>query len=207
MIPAVVRRLWPVLVAASLAAPAAIAQTAQKPAARPAAAGAAKPAAPAQKPAAAAAPGPIGGGAAVETVGDWTVYTAQRGRSKICYALTEPKARLPRSLDRDKAYLFVTVSPSENVRNEIALVMGFSTSETAPAQANVGTTQYLLVTKDKNAWLKNPAEENKAIATMAKGQSLVVNVQSRRGNKLTDRYSLNGFGPALDRARKECGGR
>ena len=195
----------------AFAGPAAFAQGTQKPAAgraAPAASERGRPAAtgqnrPAAKP---AAPGsPIGGGAAaVATLGDWTVYTAQRGRSKICYALTQPKERLPRTLTRDPAYLFVTVSPSENVRNEVALVMGFSTNDAVPAQASVGATSYALLTKEQNAWLKNPAEEGKAIATMSKGQALLVKVQSRRGDQLTDRYSLNGFGPALDRARKEC---
>jgi hypothetical protein len=39
---------------------------------------------------------------------------------------------------------------------------------------------------------------------MAKAQALLVKAQSRKGNQLTDRYSLQGFGPALERARKEC---
>jgi hypothetical protein len=31
-----------------------------------------------------------------------------------------------------------------------------------------------------------------------------VKAQSARGNQLTDRYSLSGFGKALEQARKEC---
>jgi hypothetical protein len=40
---------------------------------------------------------------------------------------------------------------------------------------------------------------------MSKASSVTVKAQSARGNQLTDRYSLNGFGPALERARRECG--
>lgn len=166
---------------------------------RPAAAGtAAQPAAPAGAP---------GGGTAalVGTFGDWAVYAAQAGRSKICYALAQPAERLPKNLNRDPAYLFVSFRPTENVRNEIALVMGFATKEDAPAEAAVGTAAFALLPKGASAWLRNPAEEGQAIAAMRRGQSFTVKVQSARGNALTDRYSLTGFGQALERAQAECG--
>jgi hypothetical protein len=173
------------------------------PAAKPAAAAGA--AATAAKPAQAqAATGP-GGSSLVASFGDWGVYTAQAGRSKICYALSQPKDRLPKNLNRDPAYLFVSFRPAENVRNEVALVLGFAARENGPAEAAIGTASYALLTKATNAWLKNPAEEGQAIGTMSKASSVTVKAQSARGNQLTDRYSLNGFGPALERARRECG--
>ena len=167
--------------------------------AKPAPAAAAKPA----QPQAQAATGP-GGSSLVATFGDWGVYTAQAGRSKICYALSQPKDRLPKNLSRDPAYLFVSFRPAENVRNEVALVLGFAARENGPAEAAIGTASYALLTKASNAWLKNPAEEGQAIGTMSKASSVTVKAQSARGNQLTDRYSLNGFGQALERARKEC---
>jgi hypothetical protein len=69
----------------------------------------------------------------------------------------------------------------------------------------MGSASYALIAKASNAWLKNPAEEAQAIATMAKSGSLTVKMQSARGSSLTDRYSLSGFGKALEHARKECG--
>jgi hypothetical protein len=140
----------------------------------------------------------------VATVEDWAVYTAQSGRSKICYALAQPQQRLPTGLSRNPAYLFVSVRPSENVRNEVALVLGFATKDGAPAEAAVGSTSFALLTKGGSGWLRNAAEEPQAIATMSRGQSLTVKAHSARGNTLTDRYSLKGFGPAVERARKEC---
>lgn len=154
-----------------------------------------------------AAPAAVPGGASatvVATFADWSVYTAQAGRSKICYALTQPKDRAPKNLNRDPAYLFVSFRPAQNIRNEVAIVMGFAAKADAPAEAVIGNASYALLTQAENAWLKNPAEESQAIGAMTKGQNLTVKVQSQRGNKLTDRYSLNGFGQALERARKEC---
>ena len=183
------------------AKPAAKPASAAKPAAAAAGAGAA--AAAAAKPAQAAT-GP-GGASLVNSYGDWGVYTAQTGRSKICYALSQPQDRLPKNLNRDPAYLFVSFRPAENVRNEVALVLGFTAKENGPATAAVGNTSYALITKASNAWLKNPAEEGQAIATMAKSGTVTVKTQSARGSSLTDRYSLNGFSKALEQARKECG--
>jgi hypothetical protein len=172
-----------------------------KPAAA-AAAGAAAGAAAAARPAQAAT-GP-GGASLVTSYGDWGVYTAQTGRSKICYALSQPKDRLPKNLNRDPAYLFVSFRPAENVKNEVALVLGFAAKENGPAEAAVGNASYALITKATNAWLKNPAEEGQAISTMARSGTMTVKTQSARGSSLTDRYSLNGFSKALEHARKEC---
>jgi hypothetical protein len=179
--------------------PAAATNAAPRPAPNSAAAPAAQP-----RPATTATSGPAAGANLIATLGDWAVYTAQSGRSKICYALAQPQQRLPAGLNRDPAYLFVSMRPAENVRNEVALVMGFTTRDTAPAEAVIGTTTFALLTKGGSAWLKNPAEEAQAIASMVRGQSLTVRVQSARGNALTDLYSLNGFAQAVDRARREC---
>lgn len=172
-------------------------------AAKPAAAAAGAAGAAAAAKGAQASTGP-GGATLLASYGDWGVYTAKTGRSEICYALSQPKDRQPKNLSRDPAYLFVSFRPAENVKNEVAVVLGFAAKDNGPAEAVIGKATYALLTKDTNAWLKNPAEEGQAIGTMAKSQSVVVKAQSARGNQLTDRYSLNGFGQALERARKEC---
>ncbi|MGF9756155.1 hypothetical protein AAII07_13190 [Microvirga sp. 0TCS3.31] len=152
------------------------------------------------KPAKASSPG----GSLVTSYGDWEVYMAQSGRSKICYALSRPKDWAPKTASRDPAYLFVSFRPAENVKNEVAFEFGFTAKENGPAEVSVGNTSYALVAKATNAWLKNPAEEGQAIATMAKSGTMTVKTQSARGSSLTDRYSLNGFNKALEHARKEC---
>lgn len=159
---------------------------------------------PAAKPAAAASVPGGGQATLVATFNDWSAYTAQTGRSKICYALSLPKSRTPANLKDTPAYLFVSFRPAENVRNEVATVLGFDTKESGPAEAAIGGTSYPLVTKGKNAWMKNQAEEPQAIANMSKAQNVVVSATSARGNKTGDRYSLAGFAQALDRAKKEC---
>ena len=52
--------------------------------------------------------------------------------------------------------------------------------------------------------LKDPAQEGQVVTAFQRGAKLVVNVESRRGNKLTDEYSLSGFTQAWKRVNDEC---
>jgi hypothetical protein len=147
-----------------------------------------------------------GGGQAtlLATFNDWGAYATGQGRTKVCYALSQPKDRQPKDLKRDPAYLFVSLRPADNVRNEIAFRMGFATKDGGPAEAVIGTATYALITKGTDAWIRNPAEESQVVGHMSKGKDLTVKATSGRGNPATDRYSLSGFAQAFDRARKEC---
>lgn len=148
---------------------------------------------------------PAGGQATLlASFGDWGAYATAAGKNRICYALSQPKDRQPASLQRDPGYIFVSFRPAEGVKNEIAVMMGFPTKDGGAGEATIGTTKFNLVTKDKNAWVKNPAEEPQVVAAMGKAQTLLVKASSARGNQSTDRYSLHGFGDALARVRKEC---
>lgn len=182
------------------AAPALAQQEAAKPAARP------KPAAK-PKPAAAkpdAKSGVPGGAKLVASFGDWGAYTAQNGRSKMCYALSEPKTRSPATIKDTKAYLFVSFRPAEQVRNELAVVLNFKTKDKGPGSLAIGNVSYDLITMGENAWIKTPTDEASAIGTMTRGGTLVLQATSARGNKTTDRYSLTGFSQALDQAKRDC---
>lgn len=144
------------------------------------------------------------GATLVATFGDWGAYTAQSGKSKICYALSEPKGRTPATLKDTKAYLFVSFRPADSVRNELASVLNFKTKEGGAASLGIGATSFDLVTRGENAWIKTQADEATAIGAMGKGGAVIVQATSARGNKTSDRYSLTGFSQALDRAKRDC---
>jgi len=160
------------------------------------------------KPGAKPAPGSAspGGGQAtlVQSYGDWGVYTTPSGKAKVCYALSQPKARTPSNLKDLPGYFFNATRPAEKVRNEISLIMNFDLKEGVDHQAVMGRDQYVLVAKGKNLWVKNPAEEGKVLESMKRANDLVVKGASAKGNATSDRYSLKGFGDALDRVQKEC---
>lgn len=148
--------------------------------------------------------GKPGGATLVATFADWGAYTATSGQGKICYALSEPKARSVANLKDTKAYLFVSFRPAEKVQNEIASVLNFKTKPDSAASLAVGSSTFGLVTVNENAWLATAAEEGTAIGAMSKGGSATVQTVSAKGTKVSDRYSLSGFAQALERARRDC---
>lgn len=170
----------------------------------------------AQRPAAQAAA--AGNQAALlESAGAWGAYASQQGPAgKICYALSQPKDRLPKGLNRDPAYLYVSIRPRERVKGEISFVLGFPVKSTRvpntnppvinyePGEATIAQRTFALVTKGDKAWLRNPAEEAAFIAALREGADLSVKLTSARGNALTDVYSLSGFSKSWDRTQKEC---
>lgn len=145
-----------------------------------------------------------GGAKLVASFGDWGAYTAQNGRSKMCYALSEPKSRSPASIKDTKAYLFVSFRPAERIRNELAVVLNFKTKDKGPGSLVIGDTTYELITMGENAWVKAANDEAAAIGSMSKGSTLTLQATSARGNKTTDRYSLTGFTQALEQAKRDC---
>lgn len=152
------------------------------------------------RPAAANANGPF----KIETFGDWTAAFTGQGKAKVCYAISEPKERLPKGLNRDPASIFVSTRIGDGAKNEIAIRLGFSAKPKEDGVLTIGTTNFALLTEDKNAFLKNPAQEAQLLDAMRKGQAVTVKVNSVRGNATTDRYQLRGFGQAVDRMAKEC---
>ena len=140
----------------------------------------------------------------IATYGDWGAYTSGKDKSKVCYALSQPKERLPKGLNRDPAYVFIANRPGDGARNEFSIIAGYGMKPGSSASAAVGPANFQMLTKDKSAWLKNAAEEAQLLDAMKKGRDLVIKGTSAKGNETTDRYSLSGMAQAIDRAQKEC---
>jgi invasion protein IalB len=136
--------------------------------------------------------------------GDWGVYVSLTPKTKICYALSQPKDRQPNGLKRDPGYFFISTRPGENVHNEVSVVVGFAIKEGADATVNVDNAAFSFFTKNDGAWMKNAAEEARLIDALRKGRDFTVKSTSLRGNATNDRYSLSGIGQALDRVDQEC---
>jgi hypothetical protein len=139
----------------------------------------------------------------LENYHDWGAYMAQ-GKEKTCYALASPKERAPSTAKRDHAYVFISSRPSENVRNEVSIIMGFAMKDNSDAKAEIGSASYELIGKGTNAWIKNAAKEPQFVDDLKRGSKLIVKAPFSKGNVSTDTYSLAGLSQALDRVHKEC---
>jgi hypothetical protein len=167
--------------------------------------------------------------ALVASYGDWSVFQSQAGKSHICYTLAQPKERTPADLKRDPAYAFISERPGERVRNEVSFMMGFevgaapapteskdkkkadakdkkSKNEVISPTAVIGDTEFELLPKGNNVWVKNAAQESQLIDEMRKGAKLTIKAASKKGNVTIDSYSLAGFRQAIERALKDCPG-
>ncbi len=142
--------------------------------------------------------------ALVGQFGDWGAFATPQSKARTCYALSQPKTRMPANLTRDPAYIFVSHRPAERVRNEIAIIMGFDVKPDSKPMAEIGDEKFELVAKGPYLWLRNASDEAKFIAGIRKGGWLVLKAHSLRNHLTTDTYSLSGTAQALDRSIKEC---
>lgn len=140
----------------------------------------------------------------VSQYGDWGVYVGQAQNNKVCFALSQPKERLPANLNRDPGYIFISTRPADNVRNEFSILAGYPMKEDVDPQVQVGTDSFVLYARKEGAWIRNVAEEGRLIESIRRGRDLVMKSTSSRGNATTDRYSLSGAAQALDRVAQEC---
>jgi invasion protein IalB len=138
--------------------------------------------------------------------GDWGAYTAAPEGKKVCFALAKPKSSTtnPAGRSRDPAYIFISTRPSEKVRNEISVIIGYPFKSSSDATAEVGSTRFAMYTEKDGAWIKNVTEEARLIDAMRKGSDLTIKGTSSRGTQSTDQYSLKGVSQAIERVEQEC---
>lgn len=138
--------------------------------------------------------------------GAWGAYTASPGGKKVCFALAKPTTSKtdPPNRPRDPVYVFVSTRPSEKVKNEFSLMMGYGLKPGSEASAEIGNTQFALYTQGDGAWVKNAAEEDRLVDALRKGADVTVKGTSARGTETTDVFSLKGITQALDRVAQDC---
>lgn len=136
--------------------------------------------------------------------GDWGVYVGGSQAAKVCFALSQPRERVPAGLNRDPGYIFISTRPADNVRGEFSVILGFPLKEDADPSVQIGSDSFALYARQSGAWIRNVAEEARLIDAMRKGRDLEMKSTSARGNVTTDRYSLSGVAQALDRVAQEC---
>ncbi|HMJ44039.1 MAG TPA: invasion associated locus B family protein [Pseudolabrys sp.] len=136
----------------------------------------------------------------------WGAYKATPGGKKVCFALAKPTSATtdPANKKRDPSYAFISTRPSEKVKNEVSVIVGYPQKSGIDASAAIGSTTYVMYTQNDGAWVKNAADEAKMVSAMRNGGELVVKSESGRATKSTDVFSLKGIGPALDKVAEEC---
>lgn len=140
----------------------------------------------------------------VGTFKDWSTYAYSDKKAKVCYVASQPKSQEPKGVNRDPAYFMVTARPTENVRNEVSTIIGYTFKSGSKVTVDIDGQKFTMFTKGDGAWIENAAEESAMIDAMKKGHAMVVTGTSSRGTVTTDNYSLSGISASLDALVKSC---
>ena len=157
-------------------------------------------------PAFAANADPTGQATLLGQIGDWGAYKANPGGKEVSNPLAKPSSAEtePPGRSRDPSYAFVSTRPTEHVKNEVSIIVGYPQKSGVDATATIGSASYVLYTQNDGAWVKNAAEESQMVDAMRKGSDMVVKSESTHGTKTTDTYSLKGISDALAKVAAEC---
>jgi len=136
---------------------------------------------------------------------DWEAYAGTEGRSKVCYAVTQPSKKEPANVRRGEVYLFVTHRPGDREQNAINVKAGYTYKPGSTVNAAIGNQTFGMYVKDDTAWNRTGQDDRSMVQAMIKGATLVVRGTSDRGTATTDTFSLKGFSAAHQAIDKACG--
>lgn len=141
----------------------------------------------------------------VGTFGDWHVQTYEEGGAKVCLMWSQPTKAEGDYTQRGEVYAYVTHRPARQRLNEVSLSMGYPLKKDGVLDIIIGEQKYALFTQGDTAWNRTPAEDEKMVAAMKAGATLIARGVSSRGTRTTDTYSLGGFTKAHAATSKACG--
>lgn len=138
------------------------------------------------------------------TFKDWEVHSYQEGGGKVCNMFSKPTESEGDYSQRGDVYIFVTNRPSEGIKDEFSVQIGYTFKTGAPAFAVVSSAKLELFTQEDFAWLHEDKKQKSLIRAMRGGASITVEGISSRGTKTKDVFSLSGFTAAHNLLGSAC---
>lgn len=136
---------------------------------------------------------------------DWEAYAGTEGRSKVCYAVTQPSKKEGKVAKRGEVYLFVTQRPGDNQRDVVNVKAGYNYKPSSTVNAAIGNQDFAMYIKNDTAWNRTSDDDKSMVQAMIKGAAMTVRGTPERGGGTTDTYSLKGFTAAYQAINKACG--
>ncbi|MDA8653750.1 invasion associated locus B family protein [Alphaproteobacteria bacterium] len=148
---------------------------------------------------------------AVGTFQYWTVYTDDTGAAPVCYAVSQPRKKLPVGAKRGDIFLTITHRPGDGVRYEPGLRIGYPISPKSDPIAQVDNNRFRFFSgahaktgADEWAWIEDIDQTSQLIEALRKGSTLTFSATSQRGTQTKDTYSLMGFTRAMEALDEAC---
>lgn len=132
--------------------------------------------------------------------GDWGAF--RDPATPRCYAIAEAQ---PTSARRDfAAFASVGTWPRRNVRGQVHFRMSRRLAENPRVRLAVGGQRFDLTAGDGDAWAVDTRGDAAVVSAMRSAGQMSVSATDNRGNRFTDRYSLDGAATAIDAAAVGC---
>ena len=141
---------------------------------------------------------------AAATFGDWSLLTDAKTPHLFCFVTSEPKGSEPNGASREAPRAYISAWPKDGIKGEVSFRMGFRIKKGTEGTATISPAGYKLFGSNDRAYVANSTQELKLLEAMRKGNSLTVAIASDRGTTVTDTYSLNGVGQALQQLQETC---
>jgi|HigsolmetaAR206D_1030411.scaffolds.fasta_scaffold00531_4 Invasion associated locus B (IalB) protein. len=121
-----------------------------------------------------------------------------------CWAATTPVSSTGAASGRGPAYLSIQNHPSEGVRGSVAVVSGTKETAKGDVAVEVDGARFEMLPFDDAAFARSGAPEAALIAAMRKGREMTVTWTLPSGQRVIDRYSLDGFSAAKAAIDRNC---
>lgn len=132
--------------------------------------------------------------------GDWGAF--RDADVPRCYAIAEAVASTSR---RDfQPFASIGTWPASNIRAQVHFRMSRELAENPRVRLAIGGGRWDLAAGGGNAWAPDAAADAAIIAAMRAAGRMSVSASDARGNRFTDRYSLDGAATAIDAAGVGC---
>lgn len=135
---------------------------------------------------------------------DWTAWTYDGSKGKVCYIHATPKTLKPDNLRHGDVSFFIRTSPSEGITNEANFVVGYPFQENSTVTVDIDNRKFVMFTQGDSAWLLNATEESELLTSMRAGSRMSISGTSRRGNNTAYSISLSGVTAASAKIASEC---
>lgn len=138
------------------------------------------------------------------TYNDWSAWTYQERGQKNCYIYAAAGSKAPARLDHGDVSFFVRAVRQPANRTEANFAVGYDLASGSQVRAEIGDESFDMMVKGRNAWLAAAEQEKALLEAMMGGDEMSLHAVSRRGNKTSYVFSLDGVTAAVRQLHKEC---
>ncbi|MDA1324801.1 MAG: invasion associated locus B family protein [Proteobacteria bacterium] len=139
------------------------------------------------------------------TFKNWSAYLLVENKDRICYLHGEPGKSAGKYKKRGDTYMQVTHRTGAKARNEVSVTAGYTYKKDSAVTLTIDGKKFVLFTHADTAWAGEENPDDKLVAAMRAGHTMVVAGASSRGTATVDSYSLAGFTAAHNAINKACG--